>query len=274
MAIKRRAVTDLLSDQPMKKDRCSNRDHERILPSSSDVMDTLVQMDTTSESSSITTSPYTAEFFADMASTTGQLFPFEAFAEAHECTVSEVSQAINAMVVAPLSDPTFTWHNVDDLSIAEYGRAMISIWKAHDERKGNGANSPKIVIDTTTADITPSDEIVLSALDKELLGDTSSEDEVDPSGREAPVSHIKEKHRLPNNCISSKSQKAWDQPRKRVKWAPIPTEKEKKERERKKLRDKRRRRFQAGEGLMKNAKRSDTVTGLHLEALSAFHDYP
>lgn len=76
------------------------------------------------------TSPYTRKFFVDLAQTVATVFPFDLFAQTHCCSVGEVSQAISALVVAPLSDPTFSWTD-SDMSIAEYGRSVIELYAHH-----------------------------------------------------------------------------------------------------------------------------------------------
>ncbi|RAL00198.1 uncharacterized protein BO80DRAFT_109811 [Aspergillus ibericus CBS 121593] len=75
--------------------------------------------------------PYTDQFFADLASTVSQSFPFKAFAASHNCSISEVSQAINAVIVGPLSDPDFHWHEDSGITISRFGRHMIATWKEH-----------------------------------------------------------------------------------------------------------------------------------------------
>ncbi|KAL3442211.1 hypothetical protein BJX65DRAFT_313090 [Aspergillus insuetus] len=48
-------------------------------------------------------SPFTHEFFRDLASATLRSFPFEQFAKDHVCEVSDVVQAIKATIVEPFS---------------------------------------------------------------------------------------------------------------------------------------------------------------------------
>jgi hypothetical protein len=50
-------------------------------------------------------SPFTHEFFRDLASAIIRSFPFEQFAKDHVCEVSDVVQAIKATIVEPFSKP-------------------------------------------------------------------------------------------------------------------------------------------------------------------------
>ncbi|PWY85831.1 hypothetical protein BO94DRAFT_98435 [Aspergillus sclerotioniger CBS 115572] len=77
------------------------------------------------------TFPYTDQFFADLASTVTQLFPLKAFAASHDCSISAVSQAINAVIVGPLSDPDFHWHEDTKITISTFGRHMIDSWEEY-----------------------------------------------------------------------------------------------------------------------------------------------
>ncbi|RAQ53392.1 hypothetical protein AFGD_001827 [Aspergillus flavus] len=304
MAEKRRASSDMYSDMPSKKAKVLNETQEWILdedeipatpsspPSPSETNDSPADTDALSESSSTgpaTPSPYTVEFFADMANTIANLFPFEAFAKAHDCTISDVSQAISAMVVAPLSDPSFTWHSDNEMSIAEYGQGMIRIWNEHYERKLRNADTTKSTIDLTTPTgstsssgvETPSEDgsELSASFDKELLGETSPEDEDEPPDSEAPG--------LPKkSCLSTQSQKVAGQPAKRVRWAPplspvvreevykdnygnyvpVPTPEEVKEKERKKMREE----MRASKGLLERPQ--TTYNAFDLEILSGFDD--
>ncbi|BCS20098.1 uncharacterized protein APUU_20530S [Aspergillus puulaauensis] len=51
-------------------------------------------------------SPYTEQFFSDMAKTIIHSFPFRKFAKQHGCKVEDVFHAVRATVVEPLSKPT------------------------------------------------------------------------------------------------------------------------------------------------------------------------
>lgn len=53
-------------------------------------------------------SPYTAQIFRDMADTISAVFPPETFATQHDCNSEQVTQAIDALVMGPLTDPRFT----------------------------------------------------------------------------------------------------------------------------------------------------------------------
>ncbi|OGM50198.1 hypothetical protein ABOM_001066 [Aspergillus bombycis] len=304
MAKKRPASPDVHSDQPTKKVKVMNENQDWILdeedipttPSSplspSDTNDSSADAEALSESSStdsVTSSPYTVEFFADMANTIANLFPFKAFAKAHGCTVGDVSQAISAMVVAPLSDPSFIWHSDSEISIAEYGQGMIGIWNEHYERKLRNTDTTKPTIDLTTPTgstgssgvESPSEDgsVLSESFHKELLGETSSEDEVEFPDSEAPG--------LSKSCLSTQSQKAAGRPAKRVRWAPplspvvrekvykddygnyvpVPTPEEIKEKERKKLREEMREEIRASKGLLE-----PTYNVFDLEVLSGFDD--
>ncbi|KNG82391.1 hypothetical protein ANOM_008909 [Aspergillus nomiae NRRL 13137] len=304
MATKRPASPDVRSDQPTKKVKVMHENQEWILdeeeipttPSSplspSETNDSSADAETLSESSgtdSVKPSPYTDEFFADMANIIANLFPFEAFAKAHGCTVGDVSQAISAMVVAPLSDPSFTWHSDSEISIAEYGRGMISIWNEHYERKLRNTDTTKLNIDLTTPKCstsssgieTPSEDgsVLSESFNKALLGETSSEDEVEPPDSEAPGLSKK-------SCLSTQSQKAARRPAKRVRWAPplspvvrekvykddygnyvpVPTPEEIKEKGRKKLREE----VRASKGLLERPE--PTYSAFDLEVLANFDD--
>lgn len=50
-------------------------------------------------------SPYTEQFFSDMAKTIIHSFPFRKFAKQHGCKVEDVFHAVRATVVEPLSKP-------------------------------------------------------------------------------------------------------------------------------------------------------------------------
>ncbi|KAI9929806.1 hypothetical protein ASPWEDRAFT_23548 [Aspergillus wentii DTO 134E9] len=80
--------------------------------------------------------PYTDDFFSDMAKTIAKLFPFEAFAKKHQCGISEVSQAISAVVISPLTDPEFALQKDEkNWSISEYGKRMIVCWNEQYRRR-------------------------------------------------------------------------------------------------------------------------------------------
>ncbi|PYI15904.1 hypothetical protein BO99DRAFT_435935 [Aspergillus violaceofuscus CBS 115571] len=81
-----------------------------------------------------THSPYTDQLFADMATKIAVTFPYEEFAACHGCSPSHLAGAMSALVLAPLSDPTFTQHRDRNLSIAQYGQHMIAMWGAHFEQ--------------------------------------------------------------------------------------------------------------------------------------------
>lgn len=306
MAKKRPASSDMHFDKPTKKAKVLNANQDWILnedeipdtPSSplspSETNDSSADTEALAEPSSTgpaTLSPYTVEFFADMANTIANLFPFHVFAEAHGCTVGDVSQAISALVVAPLSDHSFIWHSDNEISIAEYGQGMISIWNEHYERKLRNADTTKSIIDLTTQTgptsssgvETPSEEgsVLSASFDKELPEETSSEDEVKPPDSEVPG--------LPKkSCLSTQSQKAAGRPAKRVRWAPplspvvrekvykddygnyVPalTPEEIQEKERQKLREE----MRASKGLLERAE--PTYNAFDLEVLSGFDDLP
>ncbi|KAJ9217159.1 hypothetical protein DTO166G4_1214 [Paecilomyces variotii] len=80
-------------------------------------------------------SPYTKEFFIDLADTISIIFPIGSFASQHNCSPAEVSRAISAVVTSPLLDPELhescSWGDGSSsaMSIEEYGRMMVDIWK-------------------------------------------------------------------------------------------------------------------------------------------------
>ncbi|KAJ9227247.1 hypothetical protein DTO027B5_747 [Paecilomyces variotii] len=80
-------------------------------------------------------SPYTKEFFIDLADTISIIFPIGSFASQHNCSPAEVSRAISAVVTSPLLDPELhescSWGDgsSSSMSIEEYGRMMVDIWK-------------------------------------------------------------------------------------------------------------------------------------------------
>ncbi|KAB8078446.1 hypothetical protein BDV29DRAFT_2914 [Aspergillus leporis] len=298
MARKRPILAETQSDQPRKKGRHLSEDSSTIseqkdvpaIPSSpispKDISDSTVHAETPSGSPKLnsgTKSPYTAEFFADMADTIAKLFPFEAFARTHDCSIGEVSQAISAMIVSPLSDPSFAWHSDDSICIAEYGQHMIEIWNEHYERKLNNADTPAnqpavndISIPTASqsssdSEIDSNDESDSSAsFDQGYPDATPFQDEVDTSDSELFVDCLKEEPQLPKkSCLSTQSQRAHARPAKRVRWAPplspvtrehvykdgfgnyvpVPTEGEVQEMERRKRRKETRHRSKADQGL-------------------------
>ncbi|PYI09914.1 hypothetical protein BO78DRAFT_415088 [Aspergillus sclerotiicarbonarius CBS 121057] len=53
--------------------------------------------------------------------------------EPHEekMITSQVSQAINAVIVGPLSDPDFRWHEESGVTISAFGTHMILSWEEH-----------------------------------------------------------------------------------------------------------------------------------------------
>ncbi|KAJ9206391.1 hypothetical protein DTO164E3_455 [Paecilomyces variotii] len=85
-------------------------------------------------------SPYTKEFFIDLADTISIIFPIGSFASQHNCSPAEVSRAISAVVTSPLLDPELhescSWGDGSSsaMSIEEYGRMMVDVWK-HRYRK-------------------------------------------------------------------------------------------------------------------------------------------
>ncbi|KAF7586555.1 hypothetical protein BBP40_008677 [Aspergillus hancockii] len=187
-----------------------------------------------------TKSLYTAEFFADMADTIAKLFPFKAFAEAHDCNIGEVSQAVGAMIVGPLSDPSFRWHSGDSISIADYGQSMIETWNTHYEQKLNNADTtatppsvdeastPTTLQSSSESDTVLDDESVSSAsFDKGYPDVTSIEDEVDTYGSEPFFDLTKEEPQpLKKSRISAQPHKVPDRPLRpprRVRWAPSPS---------------------------------------------------
>ncbi|KAJ9271171.1 hypothetical protein DTO212C5_2829 [Paecilomyces variotii] len=80
-------------------------------------------------------SPYTKEFFIDLADTISIIFPIGSFASKHNCSPAEVSRAISAVVTSPLLDPELhescSWGGGSSsaMSIEEYGRMMVDVWK-------------------------------------------------------------------------------------------------------------------------------------------------
>ncbi|KAL1851195.1 hypothetical protein Plec18170_006519 [Paecilomyces lecythidis] len=87
-------------------------------------------------------SPYTKEFFIDLADTISNLFPVDSFAAQHGCSSAEVSRAISALVVSPLMDPAL-YEKVSGgeySSIEDYGRMMIGIWTDRYRKMVNDEN--------------------------------------------------------------------------------------------------------------------------------------
>ncbi|KAJ9302789.1 hypothetical protein DTO271G3_163 [Paecilomyces variotii] len=79
-------------------------------------------------------SPYTKKFFVDLADTIAIIFPIDSFASKHNCSPAEVSRAISAVVTSPLLDPKLhdscsRWDGSSSMSVEEYGRMMVDIWK-------------------------------------------------------------------------------------------------------------------------------------------------
>ncbi|KAJ9243577.1 hypothetical protein DTO207G8_1714 [Paecilomyces variotii] len=99
-------------------------------------------------------SPYTKEFFIDLADTISIIFPIDSFASQHNCSPAEVSRAISAVVTSPLLDPELhescSWGDGSSsaMSIEEYGRMMVDVWKqryrkmviADEDVSGGGLN--------------------------------------------------------------------------------------------------------------------------------------
>ncbi|KAJ9382955.1 hypothetical protein DTO063F5_5474 [Paecilomyces variotii] len=98
-------------------------------------------------------SPYTKEFFIDLADTISIIFPIGSFASKHNCSPAEVSRAISAVVTSPLLDPELhefcSWGDGSSsaMSIEDYGRMMVDIWKQRyrkmviaDEETSGGLN--------------------------------------------------------------------------------------------------------------------------------------
>ncbi|KAG2016686.1 hypothetical protein GB937_006165 [Aspergillus fischeri] len=72
--------------------------------------------------------PYTESFFRDMARMVTKMFPWELFAQEHECTVPEVSVAFCALIFAIMGDPEFIWKKEEHLTTAQFGNMMILEW--------------------------------------------------------------------------------------------------------------------------------------------------
>lgn len=87
-------------------------------------------------------SPYTKEYFIDLADTVASLFPVDSFAAQHGCSPAEVSRAVSALVVSPLMDPAL-YEKVSGgeySSIEDYGRMMIRIWTDRYRKMVNDEN--------------------------------------------------------------------------------------------------------------------------------------
>lgn len=69
-------------------------------------------------------SPFTAKFFGDMLNTIDSIFPYQKFAEEHDCTVGDVHRALMATVFTPLTDA----NERGKPRIAEKGRTMMKRW--------------------------------------------------------------------------------------------------------------------------------------------------
>ncbi|GES58029.1 hypothetical protein ATEIFO6365_0004018000 [Aspergillus terreus] len=74
---------------------------------------------------------YNFEFFEDMAKTIASKFPFVEFAARHSCNIHEVARVISAIIVGPLSDPSFDWYDNEDLTIPGYVTMMTEAWERH-----------------------------------------------------------------------------------------------------------------------------------------------
>lgn len=69
-------------------------------------------------------SPFTAKFFGDMLNTIDRTFPYQTFANEHDCTVGDVHRALLATVFAPLTDA----NEKGKPRVAEKGRSMMKEW--------------------------------------------------------------------------------------------------------------------------------------------------
>lgn len=165
-----------------------------------------------------TYSPYTDQFFADMATKIAVTFPYEEFAAYHGCSPSHLAGAMSALVLAPLSDPTFTQHRDRNMSIAQYGQHMITTWSAHFEQvllttSGKAKKRSRLRPSASTAPSPPgspplsSDVPLQSAKDvaegkptstsedsESLPHDTSAIKSSSPAGQKATTTGVKRQH--------------------------------------------------------------------------------
>ncbi|RJE18411.1 hypothetical protein PHISCL_09246 [Aspergillus sclerotialis] len=75
--------------------------------------------------------PFTTQFFKDMASTIAKCFPADAFAIQHHCEYEDVCKAINGVVVGPLTIDgfmDFEMESHEKMPVEEYGKKMIDRW--------------------------------------------------------------------------------------------------------------------------------------------------
>ncbi|RAH66034.1 uncharacterized protein BO66DRAFT_442420 [Aspergillus aculeatinus CBS 121060] len=134
-----------------------------------------------------TYSPYTDQFFADMATKIAVTFPYEEFAACHGCSLSHLAGAMSALVLAPLSDSTFTQHRDRNMSIAQYGQHMIAITVP------SPPGSPPLSSDVplqSAKDVAEGKPTSISEDSESLPHDTSAIKSSSPAGQKATTTGV------------------------------------------------------------------------------------
>ncbi|EAU30456.1 predicted protein [Aspergillus terreus NIH2624] len=121
---------------------------------------------------------YNFEFFEDMAKTIASNFPFVEFAARHSCNIHEVARVISAIIVGPLSDPSFDWYDNEDLTIPSYVTMMTEAWERHYQKILVANIQPVESDDSThrTEDSDESDDGSSSDSDSDAASSSSSDD--------------------------------------------------------------------------------------------------
>ncbi|KAG2412815.1 hypothetical protein HFD88_010372 [Aspergillus terreus] len=121
---------------------------------------------------------YNFEFFEDMAKTIASKFPFVEFAARHSCNIHEVARVISAIIVGPLSDPSFDWYDNEDLTIPSYVTMMTEAWERHYQKILVANIQPVESDDSThrTEDSDGSDDGSSSDSDSDAASSSSSND--------------------------------------------------------------------------------------------------
>ncbi|KAJ5573596.1 uncharacterized protein N7459_008023 [Penicillium hispanicum] len=126
---------------------------------------------------SVSSCPFTNDFFIDMAAAISQLFPIDTFAKAHRCDRTDILDALSAVVLAPLQEP-LSWHGAE--SVSDYGQILIADWRASQGRTGPlGHQNQPITVSDDDEDSLPQSNSpgVISDFTERLITPVSADDD-------------------------------------------------------------------------------------------------
>ncbi|KAL5360392.1 hypothetical protein BJX96DRAFT_165121 [Aspergillus floccosus] len=201
---------------------------------------------------------YNFEFFEDMAKTIAINFPFVEFAARHSCNIHEVARVISAIIIGPLSDPSFDWYDNEDLTIPSYVMMMTEAWERHYQKalvanvqpvkSDDGSSSDSDSDASSTCSSADSSANSSSSSSNDALPGPSTEDEVSEEVRARMAKAVRTPH------LSKSKYVTVGRPRVHVykdewgRYVPVPTKEEQDEQERRQWLEKEARRIRQNRG--------------------------